>query len=281
MSYEEDIENQINEHYHRLHEEEIENTVENYLHYLESSHDVKKKTLEEKTSEIYSAILLIYEYLDSGSSYWMIGYETLDNVLIDITEDIEMSIFLSIHGKYRPANALLQRWLETTITAIYLDYKLKKYANDVKNYEKTLEEGWGWLEESKNIHFTKSGYVLDTLIDSNTDNLAQKLLSEKSYFEDATFKEYVIDIYKNLSKSVHYGGMNISFENLCMGFSEYNRELFEKWYGNFNQVNEICNILIFLKNPETITFIKEHKISIPTLESNQMIILKNILKSKA
>ncbi len=67
MSYEEDIENQINEHFHRLHEEEIENTVENYLHYLESSHDVKKKTLEEKTSEIYSAILLIYKYLDSGS----------------------------------------------------------------------------------------------------------------------------------------------------------------------------------------------------------------------
>ena len=88
-------------------------------------------------------------------------------------------------------------------------------------------------------------------------------------------------MYKDLSKSVHYGGMDISLDNLCIDFSEYNRELFEKWHGNFNQVNEICNILIFLKNPETITLIKEPKISIPTLESNQMIILKKILKSKA
>ncbi len=65
MSYEEDIENQIYEDNHRLYEAEIENTVENYLHYLEESHDVKKKTLEKKTSEIYSIILLVYKYLDS------------------------------------------------------------------------------------------------------------------------------------------------------------------------------------------------------------------------
>jgi len=50
----------------------------------------------------------------------MIGYETLDDVLFDVTEDIEMSIFLSIHSKYRPANALLRRWLETAITAYIL-----------------------------------------------------------------------------------------------------------------------------------------------------------------
>jgi hypothetical protein len=49
-------------------------------------------------------------------------------------------------------------------------------------------------------------------------------------------------MYKDLSKSVHYGGMDTSLDNLCIDFSEYNRELFEKWYGNFNQVNEICNI---------------------------------------
>lgn len=281
MSYEEDIENQINEHFHRLHEEEIENTVENYLHYLESSHDVKKKTLEEKTSEIYSAILLVYEYLDSGSSYSMIGYETLDNVLFDVTEDIEMSIFLSIHGKYRAANALLRRWLETAITAIYFDCELKKQFNDVENYEKTLAEGWVWLEKSKHIPFAGKNAVLDKLIDSNTDDFALQLLSENAYFEDSTFNKYVKNIYGNLSKSVHYGGMNRSLDNLCIDFSEYNRELFEKWYGNFNQVNEICNILIFLKNPETITLIKEHKISIPTLKNNQMIILKRILKSKA
>ena len=178
MSYEEDIENQINEHFHRLHKAEIENTVENYLHYLESSHDVKKKTLEKKTSEIYSAILLVYEYLDSGSSYSMIGYETLDDVLFDVTEDIEMSIFLSIHSKYRPANALLRRWLETAITAIYFDCELKKHLNDVENYDNTLAKSWEWLKESKYISFTKKGFVLDTLIDPNTDNFAQRLLSK-------------------------------------------------------------------------------------------------------
>jgi hypothetical protein len=151
--------------------------VENYLHYLESSHDVKKKTLEKKTSEIYSAILLVYEYLDSGSSYSMIGYETLDDVLFDVTEDIEMSIFLSIHGKYRPANALLRRWLETAITAIYFDCELKKHSNDVENYDNTLAKSWEWLKKSKYISFTKKGFVLDALIDPNTDNFAQQLLS--------------------------------------------------------------------------------------------------------
>lgn len=278
--YEYDFEKQLADHYQKSFESEIENTVENYLNYLESSYNVKKKTLEEKTLDIYDSILLIEEHIGSYSAFSMVGCETLANVVLEINEDIESSIFLSIHGQYNPANALLRKWLENTVNALYFDERLKKHYGR-KKYENFIDKGWEWLTRPSHINFKGkgNGSSLGTLVDLETDNIAKQLLNDKSYFnQSSSFREYIEDLYKILSKSVHFNGMKQSPDDFKSEFSVYNRELFEKWFLNFNQINEICNILILLKFPELIDLYKEHKITYPKLEADQMIKLDELIK---
>ena len=340
---------------------EIDDTIKNFMGYLSSPHNVKK-CLDEKTTEIYSAILLSIEHRDCDSAYSITGCDTFAEVLFELNNDIEMSIFLSIHGMYRPANVLLRRWLETTIYAFEYDSMLKNSRNRNK-YEDILGKSWDWLEKAPSNIKLNGTVNKDGFIDDEIDNIAKQLLKEKSYFEKssylfswdeipindgdriieflkkelkikwaktenirkidgnktiivsnetkslslklndeiskvileidngkvyeftvktkngkliiyASFKKYIIDIYNDLSKSAHYDGINI-FGNYQ---PEYNKELFEEWYLKLNQINEICNILILLKFPEMLTLNKKHKETFPSLELNQMKMLRGLFK---
>lgn len=285
MTYEEDIENQSESFHQKSLEKEIDNTIKNYFNYLESSNEIKNKTLDEKSTEIYYSILLIQNHLSSYSSFLDSKFETLDNVLFEVNEDIEISFFLTLHGKYRPAKALLRRWLETTIYAIYFDWQIKTNSKTPAKYEKSIENGWEWLTKTSYSRFKGKGSWLDNLIDSHTDSIAKQLLKEKPYFKHASFRGYIETLHSHLSKSVHFGGIDTDFSldklnKLSIEFAEYNGELFDEWYMYLNQINEICIIFIFIKFPEMLTLYKEHKIGIPVLETSQMILLEQLLRNK-
>lgn len=280
MLYEEDIEDEIGKYFQGIYEEEIDDTIKKYFNYLESSYEIKSRTLHEKSIDLYTAILLINNHLSSTPSLFDTGFDTLATVLLEINEDIEISIFLSIHGKYRPAKALLRRWLETTIRAIYHDCQIKKNSKNPNQYKKSIHDGWKYLTKSPYKRFSGEDGILDILIDSDTDYIAQQLLKEKSYFGDISFRKYIENLYGNLSKSVHFGGIDFESLELNLEFAKYDKELFEEWYTYLNKINEICNILMFLKYPKMLTLYKEHKINIPVLETNQMILLEKLLRSK-
>lgn len=272
------------EYYEQLDAEaEVDATINHYLNYLESSYNVKKKTSEEKRNEIYSAIKLVYERMDYYDAYLRTGCDTLFQVMFELNADIESSIFLSIHGKYRPANALLRRWLETTIHSLYFDFELKRYNKNTKTYESTLKKRNNWLKKPRHIRFTGDDFsILAILIDPDTDYIATQLLKETtSYFSEQSFRRYVENLYRNLSKYVHYGGMIPSEDELLLEFAEYNEKLFREWYVKLNRINEICNILTLLKFPEMLTLYEEYKEErFPTLKEKQMRKLKELLKIK-
>ena len=262
----EDYDEQMEEFFIKSINAEIDETIENFIGYLRSSYNVEN-SLDEKTTEIYSAILLSMEHRDCHSAYLITGCETLENVLFELNEDIEMSIFLSIHGMYRPANVLLRRWLDTTISALSFDSALKKYKKKRPNkFDKILENGWNWLTKPHTSVTFKNRLYKNNFIDTKADNIAKQLLKEKPYFRQSSFKDYIYNLYTGLSKSAHYSGKNIFLDNQ----PGYNKEHFEEWYLKLNQINEICNILILLKFPEMITLNKKHKERFPTLEVNQM-----------
>lgn len=281
MNYEDDIANQVEEHYHKLILNEIDETVKHYLNYLESSHDAKIETLEKKTTTVYDAISLVNDYLGYYSAYSIMSCEILSDISSEISDDIDTSIFLSIHGKYKPANALLRRWLEINIIALYYDSELHKYNKTTKKFQDTQKKGYNWLSDPHHKKFTGNEFgILTTLIDPDTDYIATELLREKTYFKKTTFKKYVVDLYDELSKYVHYGGMKLflgDIDDLHFDFAKFNDKFFNEWYLRLTQINEICNIITLLKFPEIITLSKEHDARFPTLESSQMIKLRKLL----
>jgi uncharacterized protein YjgD (DUF1641 family) len=234
-----------NEYYNKLYGEHVEQVIDAYLNHLGSAYAVKKKTSEEKRNEICNVIKLV----DKTRMYHTysnpkVGCVTILLVMLDFWKDIDASIFLSVHGKYRPANALLRRWLETFITALYFDAELKKCDKDI------IKKRDEWLKEAPHRRFTGNGSILGTLIDPDTDDIATQLMNETTSFSHSSFREYVKSLYGNLSKHVHFGGQHSLEDWPKCGFAEYDEKLFEEWYDRLNQINEICNILTLLKFPE-------------------------------
>lgn len=243
-----------NEYYNKLYEEQVDAAMASYLEYfLKLFYDAKEKTLEEKRNEMYNVIKLVntthtcYEvYLNSK-----IGCVTILLTVPELWGDINASIFLSVHGKYRHANALLRRWLETFITALYFDSELKKYDQGTKKYKRTIKKRGEWFKDPDHQHFTGDGGIVHKLIDQDTDNNATQLLKKTtSHNRPSSFKKYVTDIFKKLSEYVHYDGNPLSEDKLTRDFVKYDKKLFEEWYDILNQINEICNILTLLKFPE-------------------------------
>lgn len=279
MLNEDDIEIQLEDYWNDLYESEIDDSVKDYFNYLESSYDVNRKTLEEKRNEIYNAIKLVEKHIDYYSAYLIAECTIISNVTFEYIEDIESSIFLSIHGKYKPANALLRKWLETFIVALYYDSEIKRYKKNSKMHEKINTESKKWLNGSKrtNRFLGDEFSILATVIDADIDDIARQLLIKSHHFKDKPFNKYIEELYSSLSKNVHYGGIKLSWDNLSLDFATYKPKLFDDWFLKMNQIDEICNILILLKFPEMLNLKEIHKEKFPTLEENQLTELKKLL----
>lgn len=262
-----------------LYESKIDNSVKDYFNYFESSYNVNSKTLEEKRNDIYNAKKLVDKHIDYYSAYLITECSIISNVTFEYIEDIESSIFLSTHGKYKPAYALLRKWLETFIVALYFDSEIKRYKKNSKMREKINAESGKWLDGSKRINrFLGDEFsILGTVIDADIDDIARQLLIEKPYFKDKPFNKYIEELYGSLSKNVHYGGMKLSWDDLSFDFATYKPKLFDDWFLKMNQIDEICNILILLKFPEMMDLRETHRERFPTLEKNQMTELRQLL----
>jgi hypothetical protein len=182
--YKEHIEAE-NEYYTKLDEERVEHVVDHYLNHLGSAYAVKKKTSEEKRNEIYNVIELANKTRMYHKAYSnpKVGCVTILCVMLDFWRDLDASIFLSVHGKYGPANALLRRWLEIFITALYFDAELKRWDEGSKKYKDTIEKRDRWFKGTQHhrLQFTGDGGIVHTLIDQHTENIATQLLKEKTY----------------------------------------------------------------------------------------------------
>ena len=237
-----------------LYEEQVDAAMASYLEYfLKLFYDAKEETLEEKRNEMYNVIKLVDKTrIYHTYSNPKVGCVTILCVMLDFWRDIDASIFLSVHGKYGPANALLRRWLETFITALYFDAELKKCDKDTELYKDIIKKRDKWLKKAPHRRFTGNECsVLSTLIDPDTDDMATQLMKETTSFSHSSFRGCVESLYRNLSKHVHFGGQPSLLEDwLKRGFAEYDEKLFEEWYDGLNQINEICNILTLLKFPE-------------------------------
>lgn len=266
--------------YHESVESEIEDTVDGYINYLDNAYTVKKETLVGHRNDIYSAVKLVNILEQYHSGFLIAGFETLADVVTELNKDIESSVFLSIHANYRPANTLLRRWLEGTFTALYFDFKLKNYKPTSKKYNKALKTSKKWLKaEPLHIGFNGNGGVLETLIDTDTDDKATKLLNITHPDNKTAFKSYVKNIYTELNKHVHYSGRisGSPLDDLTFNFVEYDEKRFKNWYNKLNQIYEVFNIIILLKFPELIGLSKQYKseyVNFPTLDENQLFKLK-------
>jgi len=176
-------------------------------------------------------------------------------VFDDIIQSIESSFLLAIHGMYMPAMALLRRWLEIMEYALY--YELKPNGKEK------------WLNGER----TSPEELMSTLTDTIDNKAAQISRYISSESNQNSFREYVQEVYRDLCRYAHYGGIDRTIENI--GFVDYDPELFDKWYKRFQQINEICNILLLLHFPEILDLYENKKGRFHFLSENQIQQIRN------
>ncbi len=165
---------QIIEEYDRMnYEDHKESEVNNLMKYFKSAYDVREQTVKEHKDAICEANEIADRHWDYYYTLDKEGCYTLSMIIPDLNQDIRASIFLSMHGLYRPANSLLRRWLDTTIYALYFDYEFKK-GNDKNKIIKKYNE---WLKGDRpEDSFRKilNMVIIDT-------SLKEVVINEKTY----------------------------------------------------------------------------------------------------
>lgn len=233
--------------------EDISITVKGYVSYIKTAYSVQEKTCSAMKNEICTVVKIVQNQSKIMDAYLKSGCITLLEVVDEVIRDVESSLFLAIHGKYRPAMALLRRCLETVLVALYFDAELKKYDKSSRTYNNLTQKRDKWVEKSYHIKFTGEYGVLDKLIDPDTDYLAGETLRRTTaHYKKSSFREYIRELYRKLSKFVHYGGAVTTDEMLVLEFAEYSEDRFKEWYTRFNQIYEICNLLTIIKFPEVL-----------------------------
>lgn len=264
-------------------EEVVDSTVKNYISYIETAYNVRKETVSKERNEIYNIVTMIRNESNLMEVFLKARCSTLLDIINEIIQDVESSLFLATHGRYKPANALLRRLLETMIIALYFDSELRKYDRNSKTYEDVSSKRERWVERSRSLRFTGEYGILERLIDPDTDYIATEILrSTTKHFSKSSFIEYVEQLYGKLSKFVHYGGMR-SLDEVSLEFAEFDEKRFREWYTRLNQIYEICNLLMAIKFPEILEIYEEIERKLdpvdqaPLLAREQVEALKKLL----
>jgi len=231
-------------------EDDINTTVENYISYIKTAYDVRDKTCSVAKGEICNVVKIVFNAPNIVDVSLKLGCFTLIGVVDQVADDIESSLFLATHGRYGPAMALLRRWLETTLIALYFDVELKRHEKTSRTYQDLNQKRDIWVEKSRHVKFTGEYGILERLVDPDTDYVASEILKKTTKLSAAvSFKQYVEQLYGNLSKFVHYGGTR-PLDELSLEFATFDEGRFKEWYTRFSQVYEICNLLTAIKFPE-------------------------------
>lgn len=262
--------------------------IDGYVEYIESAYEVKKETVSRQRNEIYDIVKIIYHFRGYlVQALLMAQVSALFHVFDEVGQDMESSFFLAMHGKYKPANALLRRILETIMTALYFDSELRKCKPDSKTYKDMSQKKKKWIEESRKTspHFTGEYGVLGRLIDPDTDYIATEILKVTTKHSldlhaKYPFRAFVRKTYTELCKFVHYGGLGLG-NRFSLEFARFNEKWFKRWVSRFKQLYEICNILVAIKFPEVLEKYEELQGKLQPFEQVSLLTHEQVEKLKS
>jgi hypothetical protein len=248
---------ELSEYYERQYTEyaaeHIEDVVKGYSSYIASAYEVKTETVTKYEDEIYNVVIIIESirpYL--AESLLIASCIASFGVIEEVVQDMESSLFLAMHGKYVPANALLRRILENTLTALYFDDEVRKCKVGSRNHQGLCKKRDAWAMKSRKgaPSFTGEYGVLGKLIDPDTDYVGIKALEKTNPTPQTTFGGYVRKIYGELSKFVHHGGSELV--GFAFIFAQFDEKKFEEWVSRFKQVLEIYTLIVAIKFPSVL-----------------------------
>jgi len=254
----EESQKELAEYYERQYAEYIDDqikyTVKGYDSYIASAYEVRSETLSRYEAKIYDVVKIIDSVRGYLTEALLIATcEASFDVIDEVVQDVESSLFLAMHGKYVPANALLRRILENTLTALYFDSEIGKCKVGSRTHRDLCERRDTWVEKSKkgNVSFTSDYGILGRLIDPDTDYIARKILGQTNPNAPQKFRKYILNIYGDLCKFVHYGGPTL-VERFSLEFARFDEKKFEEWVCRFRQVFEIYSIVLAVKFPQVL-----------------------------
>ena len=231
----------------KLWQDEMKYVVESYKHYLDVSKNVCKKTIVERTQELYDSVTRIQNHLQRLELLYRIGCEVLAETHFLINEDMESSLFLALNGKYFVAMSLLRKILEVNVRAMYFDSLPQKHKQNLQEKIKL------WLN-GRDPRLLSVQKMLGKLVDKRIDERIVQFLRHFRRFSGSSFRKYVQDLYHELCLYVHLCPKMSLDEKLKMNFSEYDEERFTLWYTCFEKLNEILDTLLVLKFPSILVF---------------------------
>jgi hypothetical protein len=280
-NYEENLKEQ-SEYYDRQYAEyaadHVREIIDSYTSYIDIAYKVKTETILKYENRVFDVILVIQNIREHlFESFLTSGCAASLEVLDEVVQDMESSLFLAIHGKYIPATALLRRILENTLTALYFDDKIRKCTVGSRTHEALCKKRDTWVEKSskRGLNFSGDYGVLGELIDPDVDYLALTALSKTNPSAPRSFRGYVKQKYGDLSKFVHYGGPGL-VDRFSIIFAELNEQKFEEWVSRFKQVLEIYAIMIAIKFPVAIKSFEKDMSEIEPLEQIHLLTAEQV-----
>lgn len=239
----EEHEREMEHYYEALLIEEMSYTVEDYVKFLDKAKEVVDETRRRAMTEVHEMIEVIRSHLSNFEYMLRVGCKALNHLYFMINSDLETSLFLALNGKYFAAIAILRKILEVKLRCAYLDKLEDRAIADRKTEE--------WIDGGK-IGKTFQQIVNDLLADQIDHDLTG-LLNRLGTFEESSFKQSILSLYKELCVYVHLRPPTPQLEDLRISFSEFNLEKFHGYYSLFIKVMKLFEILLVLKFPSVIS----------------------------
>lgn len=239
----EEHEQEMQRYYEALWIEEMDYTAKHYVEYLNEAKEVVDKTKEATIQELYNITTVIQNHLSNYEYMLRVGCKALDHLYFMINSDLETSLFLALHGKYHPAMAILRKVLEVNIRCAYLDS-----SQDEIVAERRIND---WITGGKFPERFKE--VVNGIIDDRIDQSLTDLLKRLCTFENGSFKQSILSLYKELCVFVHLRPSTQLNDDLKLSFSEFNLDKWRRYYIAFMKIIKLAEILLILKFPRILS----------------------------
>lgn len=250
--YQQELAENYERQYTEYFEDAVKDSVESYSTYIKTACETKAQTLNKYKYDVFE----VNSIIDKFRAYFleellMANCLASFEVMEEVIQDMESALFLAVHGKYIPANALLRRILENSLTALYFDNKIN-YSCKVgsRTYQVQSKKRDDWVKSSKGrLNFSGEYGTLADLIDPDTDYIALEALKLTNSAVKSTFRGYVQQTYAHLCRYVHYSGEEL-IDRFSIDFAKSDPKKFEEWVSRFKQLIEIYAILVAVRFPE-------------------------------
>ena len=237
----EEHEKDMQEQYEALFIEAQNFELDNYLEYLESAKKALNETRDSNPQELLDIKTTIQNHLSNYEYMIIVGGIALDSLHFMINSDLETSLFLALNGKYHSAMAILRKVLEVNVRCIYFDSLADKTSSQNK-----IDE---WLNGGS---FPLNFAVIVKALMMNINQQLTSLLKRVRLFEESSFKQFIISLYKSFHVYVHLRPQTAD-QDLDLYFSEYKPNEWKKYHDSFTQVTKLIETLLIIKFPKMVS----------------------------